>query len=184
MARRTINDDDHRGIPRDANGDPVYVILPPKWRLQYEKDMEHCETAWRATSDPFIAAEALSWAHFHRQAVPAWLHEAMWVVAAGRRSKAHAQRALIAFKHLARYEMVRDLKATGLTWKESYARAADLLAGGSAAGEPKAMKESYGRVRADLKHGRHGLYHTIQAPNSLAAWLEASRPSGKARRTA
>jgi hypothetical protein len=169
----------HRGIPRDADGNPVYLILPPKGRVQYERDMELCRAGWEATRDPYIAAEALSWAHLHRQPIPAWLHEAMWVVAAGRRGKAHAQRAMVAFKHLQRYMAVRDFKADGLTWEAAWARAADRCGC-----EVEAAKQSYCRVKADLTRGRHGLYHYIQTPNSLAGWLEASRQPRKRRRPA
>jgi hypothetical protein len=169
----------HRGIPRDADGNPVYLILPPKWQVQYEKDMELCRAGWQATRDPYIAAEAVSWVHLHRQPVPAWLHEALWVVAAGRRGKAHAQRALVASKHLQRYMAVRDFKADGLTWEESYTRAAGLCGG-----EAEAMKQSYCRVKNDLKRGHYGLYHYIRTPNSLAEWLGASRQPRKRRRPA
>jgi hypothetical protein len=51
---------------------------------------------------------------------------------------------------------------SGLSWEKAYEFAAQLLAGTYAAGEPEAMKASYCKVKADLKNGRSGLYHTIR----------------------
>jgi hypothetical protein len=157
-------DDPHYNIPRDANGDPVYLILPDDIRRSYARYMLSCEAGWRETGDPAFVAEAQTWTHYHRQPIPAWLHEAVWALALRRRGRAHAARAKAAAIRLMRYQVVRDAQRRGLTWEAAYVHAADVLKQTNARGEPDTMKAAYITVKMDLKAGRHGLYSTPKLP--------------------
>jgi hypothetical protein len=151
--------DPHRNIPKDGNGDPLYLVLPDDLRARYERKLAACEAAWRETKDPFMFAEACSLAFYHRQPLPPWLHEAAWAVAAGSRGKSHAKRALEAAVHLMRYLAVQEAKAKGVTWLEAYNHAA-----ATAACAPEAAKASYAMVKKDLRARRTGRYHTVKTP--------------------
>jgi hypothetical protein len=161
--------DPHRNIPKDADGVPVFFLLPAGMRASYERKLTACEAAWRETKDPFAFAEALSLAFFHRQPVPPWLHEAAWAVAAGRRGKAHVRRAREAATHLMRYMIVRDARAAGMSWDKAYERAVV-----GTAVEPEAAKKSYAQVKNDLRAKRAGLYHTIKRRGTT---LPPSKPT-------
>jgi hypothetical protein len=157
-------DDPHYNIPRDANGRPEYFILPDGVRRSYERRMRAAEAGWRETGDPVFVAEAHTWATYHRQPPPMWMHEAFWVVALGRRSKRHAARAKAAAIRLMRYQAVRDAQRSGLTWDAAYVRATEVLKDSGARGEPDTMRTDYSAAKADLKNGRHGLYSTPHLP--------------------
>src|SRR6516225_3239124 len=86
MAR---DDDDHRGIPRDTNGDPIFLILPPGVKASYDELMAGCEAGWRATGNPAFIKEAMILVHLHRQPPPLWLSEAVCTLADNRRAKGH-----------------------------------------------------------------------------------------------
>jgi hypothetical protein len=164
---------DHVGIPRDANCHPIFLILPADLRADYDAGMASCERAWATTGDPLVVAEATTLTHLHRQPIPAWLDAAVFRLASAHRGKEHGKRAQDASMHFARYECVRDAHKAGLSaaskrkpsWDQHYERAAALLSGTFASGEPPAMKASYMKVRADLRAGRGGLYHVIQPQN-------------------
>jgi hypothetical protein len=154
-------DDDHRGIPRDANNDPIFLILPDGVRAKYQARMAACESAWREGGDPLVAAEATSWTHTHRQPIPAWLEQAIVDLAMARRSGAQAKRHAESGLHLVRYMTVRDLKV-GMTWDEAHNKAAEMLAKTPAAGSADTMKSSYAKVRRDLKARHAGKYFTLK----------------------
>jgi len=153
--------DDRLGIPRDSNGDPIFLVLPPAIQARYDRRMKRCERAWQATRNPLAFAEATTWAYFYRQPHPAWLHEASWVLAIKRQGKTHATRALNAAVFLQRYQAVRDAHyKDGLSWEDAYDRAAERSASTSWKAEARTMKAAYIRVKKDLKSGRGGLYFT------------------------
>lgn len=167
----------HQGIPRDANGDPIFWILPQDIRTRYDHRMAACEKAWTQTGDPAAVGEAETWAFTHRQPHPQWLHDAVVQLAISRRTKAHASRARADALHFMRYEAVRDAKYTfernpdgqlqrrdrkNVSWEKAYGQATDILAETPAAGEPDTMRVSYIRVKGELKNGRHGLYRVMK----------------------
>ena len=154
--------DPHQNIPRDDRGNPIFLILPTGVGASYERRMESCRSAWETTHDPAAVSEAATYVFLHRQPIPRWLHDAIVQLAADRRTKTHANRAIDRAKHSMRYQAVRDARKSGLTWERSYERASEDLAGTSAAAEPGTMKDSYGEVAGALKNGRGGLYNSIQ----------------------
>ena len=162
-------------IPRDAAGDPVFLILPDRIRASYDRKLAACEAGWRETADPLAVSEAQVLVHLHRQPLPRWLTEAVMMLATDRRGKAHAKRALDAAVDTLRYQTVRDAKAERragnlqgrkVSWEQAYGRAADVLAGTYAAGSATAMKRSYQKVVRDLRAGRGGRYFTPKRPNT------------------
>jgi hypothetical protein len=178
------DDDLHRNIPRDAEGNPIFLILPPTLRARYEEGMAECEAAWRG-GEPLAVAEASTWAWLHRQPHPAWLEQATIDVIVGRRSKSQAKRYLENQIRMARYQKVRALKvgwagarcgtapdgrevrtlvkpAESITWDEAYARASELLEGTMAAGSAATMKADYSRVQRDLNAGRYYKYFELK----------------------
>jgi hypothetical protein len=101
--------DDQAGIPHDANGDPIFLILPPVLRARYDEKMAQCESAWRE-GEPLAVAEAQELTCLYRQPIPVWLGEAVVQLAVKRRTKKQAKRHREAQKNFARYSLVRDLK--------------------------------------------------------------------------
>jgi hypothetical protein len=163
-------DDAHKGIPRDAEGVPIFLILPPAVRESYERQLAACELGWRSGETLAVAA-AHTWACIYRQPSPKWLEQAIVDLAMKRRPKAQAKHHLEAMKRLARYITVRDLKVgiptiyepTGdQTWGETYALASARLKGTHAEGTPATIKKDYARVSLDLKAGRRGAYFILQ----------------------
>ena len=82
-------DPDYSDVPRDDEGNPVLFILPTGLREQYEERMTACEEGWRATEDPRFVSNAVAWVRIYRQTIPAWLDEAVRVLAEGRRTLRH-----------------------------------------------------------------------------------------------
>jgi hypothetical protein len=163
MATKTSRRDPHRDIPKDANGDPIFVILPEGYRRTYDRAMARCEAAWLATGDPLIIDEAVVWTFSYRQPIPRWLQEALGQLLLERRTPEQAKRALDRAKKLMRYQAVRDAKKIdGLTWVKSRVRASKVLKRSFAAAKPGTMKKGYDEVIEDLREGRGGLYHTIK----------------------
>jgi hypothetical protein len=159
-------DDAHRGIPRDAKGDPIFLILPPVMRARYDKQMAQCESAWRK-GELLAVAEAAVRSQLYRQPIPAWLADAIVELAVKRRTPKQAKQYREAQKDLARYILVRDLKVgipghyepiADLTWEEAYAEASCMLEGTLAKGGEDTMKRAYEDVRNDLKAGHSGKY--------------------------
>jgi hypothetical protein len=117
-----IDEAAHAGVPRDADGVPIFLILPPGVRESYERKMAHCEAGWRATGDPAFFAEASILMYLHRQPQPLWFAEAACTLAWKRRAegKRFAKRVLDAHVHFLRYEMLRDAKEDGLRWLQDW----------------------------------------------------------------
>jgi hypothetical protein len=150
---------DYGDVPRDAAGNPLYIILTGREREQYTRKLKDLEAGWRATSDPWVLAEAVTLTHFYRQTLPAWLDEAIWFLADGLRSKAHAKRAREAHIRLSRYMAVRDAKKLDkLSWPKACEKAEAVLEGSPAAAEADTMWTVYKSVKADLREGRGGQY--------------------------
>jgi len=164
MAARKPDDDqdDHRGIPRDANGDPIFLILPRGVKASFNEQMAGCEAGWHATGDPAFVKEAMILVHLHRQPPPLWLSEAVCALADNRRAekKGYTTRVLNAAIKRMRFEAVRDAKRRdrGTTWESAYEDAVQRLAGTRAAGEASTMAADYKAVKADLDAGRGGRY--------------------------
>jgi hypothetical protein len=162
-------------IPRDAAGDPIFLILRDGVRASYDRKLAACEAGWRDTQDPLAVSEAMIYVHSHRQPPPRWLTEAVAMLADDHRGRAHAKRALEAMADSWRYQAVRDAKAERragnlqgrkVSWEQAYGRAADVLAGTPASGSADTMKRSYQKVVRDLRAGRGGRYFTPKRPNT------------------
>jgi hypothetical protein len=157
-------DDNHEGVPRDADGVPIWFRLPPDIRAKYGRKLERCRVRWRATHDPAFVVEALILSLLHRQPQELWLTEAACDLALKGRTKGYRTRAYNALKRLMRYRAVRDAKPNR-TWEEAYDRAAEDLAKTTAKGEPDTMRDDYFKVAKDLREGRGGLYGMPKLPN-------------------
>jgi hypothetical protein len=165
--------DHHHDIPRDAEGDPVFLILPAPMRADYEKVMANCEAAWRA-GEPLAVAEAATCVHLYRQPIPKWLEQAIVELAINQRTKQQAKHYTEAQLQLRRYMTVRDLKLdinfsqetakriADISWEEAYERAAEILAGTSAAGSAATMKADYQKVQRNLNAGHGGKYFVLK----------------------
>jgi hypothetical protein len=155
---KTAARDPHRDIPKDANGDPIFLVLPDGVRAKYERKLAKCERGWRASGDPAFIAEAEIHAHLHRQPKPLWHSEAVLELCAKRRTKGYATRVYNAAVRRMRYEAVREAERRGMTWNDAYEAAAEALHGTRAAGAASTMKDAYVEVAADFKNGRGGRY--------------------------
>jgi hypothetical protein len=157
----TAGCDCHENIPKDENGDPIFLILPPAMRAKYEKRMAGLERAWNATKDPAYFREANAWAHIYRQPTPRWLYEAGDALAAGRRTKQHDERYLDAQRHRLRYETVRDFREAGWTEDEALDKAVEELKGTIAFAARSTIKGSYDRMKREFKAKRFGHYKPL-----------------------
>jgi hypothetical protein len=54
------------GIPHDADGVPIFFVLPSDLRARYDRKLARCERGWLATEDPNFAIEAFILTHLHR----------------------------------------------------------------------------------------------------------------------
>ena len=94
MASKSSRDTLHK-TSKDADGNPIFLILLDGVRASYERRMAACEEAWPATGDPLVVSEALTWVFLHKQPVPAWLHDAVVKLAdkskRAKRAKSHAE---------------------------------------------------------------------------------------------
>jgi hypothetical protein len=146
-------------IPRDAAGNPIFLILPEADQQRYDRWMKRCEAGWRETQDPFAFTEALTFAFIHRQPIPAWLDEAGFLLACHRRTKDDAKRALEAGVRFRRYRAVIAAKASGLSCDKAKKQASVMLAEDTyARGKPGTIWKAYQVVKRDLKAGRGGKY--------------------------
>src|SRR2546430_17433339 len=93
-AAKTNGRDPHRDIPKDANGDPIFFVMPDGVRASYERKLRQCEIGWLATDDPAFVTEAEILRHLHRQVSPLWLTEANIGPQAKRRTESHAKRGI------------------------------------------------------------------------------------------
>jgi hypothetical protein len=156
--------DDHHDIPRDAEGNPIFLILPAPMRADYEEVMVSCEAAWRA-GETLAVAEAATCVHLYRQPIPKWLEQAIVELAIGGRTKQQAKHYTEAQLQLKRYMAVRNLKldinftqgtarrVSAISWEAAYEKAAEILAETTAAGSAATMKADYYRVQRDLNAG-------------------------------
>ncbi|MCP1765147.1 hypothetical protein [Bradyrhizobium japonicum] len=152
---------EYEHIPRDAAGDPVFLILPDGVRASFERKMANWKAAWLATGDPLAISSAHTLTMLHRQVSPLWLDEAILSLTDKRRTKIHAKRAIEAAVRLIRYMAVRDARASGLTWDAAYEEAERVLATNPAAkAQADTIKQAYQEVKRDLKTGRGGRYFT------------------------
>lgn len=151
-------------IPKDANGDPIFLVLPDGVRASYERKMARCKTGWRTRGDPAFVAEAQVHVHLHRQPPPLWLSEAVIELCTKRRTKGYATRVYNDAIRWLRYDVVRTAKRGGRTWDAAYEAAAKMLAPTRARGPANAMKDAYVEVAADLKHGRGWRYLSPHVP--------------------
>ena len=155
------DDDDHRGIPRDANGDPIFLILPPEMRASYDRDMANCEAHWLATHDLGWIREAECHTSIYRQPPPLWLSEAIIELTTEHRAKVHAERVQDSAVRMARYYAVREEIAKGVPWTDDQVieHACKRLEGTQAAGGVSAVKKAYISVLKDLRAGRIDQYN-------------------------
>jgi hypothetical protein len=159
--------DDHRGIPLDAGGDPVFLILPAEIRTKLDANLSACRLAWEQAHEPLALAEAVTWLHLHRQPIPKWLEEAIVTLAIGGRSKQQAKRYQDAMTRMARFAAVRDRKvgipgiyeptAKHLSWEKTLGDVAEAQGCGE-----ENVKATYKTVRRDLKARRHGVYFILK----------------------
>jgi hypothetical protein len=134
-------------VPRDAKGDPLYLIFVGCELANFERKMKSLEAGWRETGDPLIVQEATTLIRIYRQTLPPWLDEAVFDLTNKIRTKAHAKRAYEAHVRFKRYRAVADgNKLDKLTWTEAYDQAARVLADTPAAGDPDTMRKSYAVV--------------------------------------
>jgi hypothetical protein len=160
MARRKApenEEDDRQGIPRDASGDPVLLVLPPPVQASYDRRMRKCELGWQKTGDPAFLIEARVWVRNYRQLPPRWLDDAIDKLITDR-PKRHRTRAHNAVVKWMRFAAVRAAHKSGLSWPKAYERAADDLANTMAKGAPGTMKDDYCTVKADFDEGRSRRY--------------------------
>jgi hypothetical protein len=146
---------EYEHIPRDAAGDPVFLILPDGVREYYESKMAACEAGWRETKDPLFVDEAIVWMTNYRQVPPLWFDKAVHDVCVEHRTPEHARRAREAAAHFERFgAVVHAKRREGLTWDAAYARAAELVADAV----EETCRNSYQRVNRHVKQGLAGLY--------------------------
>lgn len=159
----------HQHIPRDAKGDPVFLILPDRLRAKFDLWMANLEAFWLATKDPWAVSEAHTLTLLFRQVPPPWLDVAVHSLAAKRRTKKHAKHVREAAIRSARHVAVRDAQESGLTWDEAYEGAESVCASDPAlAGTWDTMRRAYLAVRKDLDAGRGGLYFLPHEQNAAA----------------
>jgi hypothetical protein len=152
---------EYKHIPRDAAGDPLFLILPDEVRADFDHKLALCEAGWRKTRDPLFITEACVLTRIHRQVMPAWLEEAIYGLTTRRRTKAHVKAAREAAAHVMRYLTVRDAHdLERLSWEKARERAEEVLADSSAAAEADTCWRSYKAVARDLRANRGGLYVT------------------------
>lgn len=55
------------GIPRDAKGNPVFLVLPPGVEAGSQRYLASCERHWQETGDPAALGTALTHVHLLRR---------------------------------------------------------------------------------------------------------------------
>jgi hypothetical protein len=140
--------DDHPGIPRDADGVPIFLILPPGMEKSYDRKLTRCRAGWQATGDPAFVVEAQILTYTHRQPLLLWLTEAVTTLGTNRRSKDHAKRALEAHVRFTRYDALRTAKGHGLRWLIDEAKAA-AEAAAKAKKDKRAARDAKAKAEAE-----------------------------------
>jgi hypothetical protein len=176
----------YRRIARDADGNPIFFVLPPAMEASYGRKLRRCEAGWRATGDPAFVIEAVILSYLHRQPLRLWQTEAMVTLATKRRTKGYATSALKAAIRLLRYQAVLKAKrrrarsGRPTPWDDAYEQAAEVLAGTGAAAKAATMKKAYCDVVDHIKTGRGGLYANPIMPRRKLG--DALRPAASPRR--
>ena len=83
----------HRDIPKDENGDPIFLILPDGVRASYERKLRSAKAAWLATGDVGALRQAAVFIRTHRQPGPDWFFDALVMLTTNLRSDRDVQRA-------------------------------------------------------------------------------------------
>jgi hypothetical protein len=131
--------------------------MPKSDPTDFDYKMMLCEAGWRRTEDPVFIIEACEIAWEQQQVMPEWLVKAIYILAMGRRTKAHMKAARAATAHVMRYLTVRDAhELEGLSWERAKERAAEIMADVSA----ETCYRSYKAVARDVRANRGGLYVT------------------------
>jgi hypothetical protein len=159
-------------IPRDAAGNPVFLILSDADQQRYDRWMKSCEAGWRATGDPWVVAEAHTLTRNYRQVPSDWVDEAVCLLACKRRTKVFAKRALEASHRFSRYRIVHEARKRGLKRDDALDYAVAALAGTMTAAKRDEIEKAYKDVRKDIKAGRFGRYFTPK-------YQHRDRPSGQ-----
>jgi hypothetical protein len=167
MAAKKDRDAPHRDIPKDANGDPVFLILPAGVKADYERRDRNNKETWLATGNPgALRKAALDIKHF-RQPQPDWYVDAIVTILTNMISDRDVQRAKNNAMHSRRYQIVRDIKADAdaagaeISIDEASERAADRF---KTLGSFADMRQSYFKVQRALKKGLGGAFSTIHIP--------------------
>ena len=169
------SDDRYRGIPRGADGLPIFFILEPDVQRDFDAKLARCELGWNADRHPGFVKQAQIWVALFRQPSPLWLSEAVIAVCERRqdeyKGKGPVGRAIQAAIRLMRYRAMLAVTPVGpasdvktgrlVTWPDIREYAAQNLAGGPAQGKASTVKADYEQVKNDFKHGRGGLYLTL-----------------------
>src|SRR5262249_1158628 len=100
-------------------GDPVFFILPPDIRKDYERRLFACERGWAATGDPAFIVEALHWTQLFRQPNPLWLTEAAVSLGLDLRTKREAPPVFARRVQWVRFATVRSAKEQGVRWLQA-----------------------------------------------------------------
>jgi hypothetical protein len=166
-------DDPHYGIPRDADGLPIFYVLEPDVRRDYNVKMSRCELGWSATRHPSFVKQAQIWLRLFRQPPPLWHSEAVIALCERREGKGHAKRLFRNAQALMRYHAVCAalvvvpprkccILKTGRVarWRDVFEYAANAVAETRAAGAWPTVKKDYMRVKKDSKEGRGARYLT------------------------
>jgi hypothetical protein len=171
-------DEQHRGIPRDADGNPFFLVLPDGDRVRYERWTARCEKAWTQTGDPRVLDEAQTLAWAYRQPNPTWLRDALSTALANSRAPEHAERHRDAQMHFRRYRDVMDMmfnmvrgadgtfmrtprfintKGRPISLQKAFEAVAD-----ERKEDWRMVSRSYYLVMANLENGHGGLYHVMK----------------------
>jgi hypothetical protein len=162
------NDDGHRGIPHDANGDPIFLILPGDVRANYERRLGDAKAAWLVTGDTGALRKAAFDTKHFRQPQPDWYVDAIVTILTNMRGASDVRRAKNNEVHAQRYQVVRDTKAdaetaTGIeiSVDEACERAANKF---KTLGSTEDLRHSYFKVQKALKGDLGGAFNTIHVP--------------------
>jgi hypothetical protein len=136
-----------------------------------------CEKAWRA-GVKLAVADAVDICRLYRQPPPEWLGEAVAAITKNEMSPLEWKRRHEDMKHLARWDLVTELRTRryelleyskrlkmppdhrGMTWENCYATVSEELEGTEAAGSADTIKASYQLVQREIKAGRGARFST------------------------
>jgi hypothetical protein len=157
--------DPHRDIPKDAEGNPIFFILPDGIKASYERKLRSAKETWLATGDTGALRKAAYDIKHHRQTMVEadWFFDAIVTILANMRSDDDVRRA----RHNAVHrDRIADATAAGvkLSIDEASERAVNFLKDSAAIGTPEDMRRSYFKVKKALKQGLGGAFNTIHIP--------------------